>query len=173
MVVFVPMLLVFVLVQRKGLLAFLAKFARKLFGERFTGLVQDAEGLDRTLADVYDRRTAVLMCVVWQLLGWCAGALEIWLALYVLGVETSMTNAVIIESLIQAISSSAFIVPGALGLQEGGFVVVGGFLGVPRETALALALMRRARDILLFLPALAAWQYSLGKRLFRPSLKNE
>ena len=63
-------------------------------------------------------------------------------------------------------SSSAFIVPAAIGVQEGGFVLIGGLLGLAPETALALALMRRARDIIVFTPALLVWQFGWGKRLF-------
>jgi len=77
-----------------------------------------------------------------------------------------MLNALIIESLIQALSSTAFVVPAALGVQEGGFVVIGGLMGLAAETALALALLRRVRDITLFVPALMIWQFNLGKRLF-------
>ena len=46
--------------------------------------------------------------------------------------------------------------PGALGVQEGGFLVVGGLVGLPPELALALALVRRARDVIIFVPALIA-----------------
>jgi uncharacterized membrane protein YbhN (UPF0104 family) len=85
-------------------------------------------------------------------------ALEIWLALYFLGVQVSFTEAVVIESLIQAVSSAAFFVPGGLGVQEGGFVLIGGALGLDPATCLALAGARRIRDLLIFVPGLFAWQ---------------
>jgi uncharacterized membrane protein YbhN (UPF0104 family) len=113
----------------------------------------------------YRRRAAVAACGFWQLAGWTAGAGEVWLALHFLGWPAGIAEALVIESLIQALSSGAFVVPGALGVQEGGFLVIGGLLGVPPETALALALMRRARDVLVFAPALAAWQLTIGRRL--------
>ena len=77
-----------------------------------------------------------------------------------------VADAVIIEAVVQAVSSSAFIVPGALGVQEGGFLAIGSVLGLAPDLALALALMRRARDILIFLPALVVWQAAAGKRAF-------
>jgi glycosyltransferase 2 family protein len=70
----------------------------------------------------------------------------------------------IIEAVIQALSSGAFVVPGALGVQEGGFLAIGTLLGLSPELALALALMRRARDVLIFLPALLIWQVAAGRR---------
>jgi glycosyltransferase 2 family protein len=64
----------------------------------------------------------------------------------------------VIESLIQAVSSAAFFVPGGLGVQEGGFVLIGGALGLEPATCLALAGARRIRDLLIFVPGLFAWQ---------------
>jgi len=62
--------------------------------------------------------------------------------------------------LIQAVSSAAFIVPGALGVQEGAFVVIGAMLGIDATTALALATARRLRDVVIFFPGLIAWQWA-------------
>jgi hypothetical protein len=63
------------------------------------------------------------------------------------------------------VSSGAFLVPGALGVQEGSFLILGKVLGLPDEVSLALALVRRARDVLVFGPALALWQLGEGRRL--------
>jgi uncharacterized membrane protein YbhN (UPF0104 family) len=47
-------------------------------------------------------------------------------------------------------------VPGALGLQEAGFLGLGMLLGLPAEVAAALAIARRLRDLIVFLPGLLA-----------------
>jgi hypothetical protein len=59
-----------------------------------------------------------------------------------------------------------FFVPGALGVQEGGFLLVGTVLGLNPQICLALAGARRFRDIIVFLPGLVAWQVAewRGKR---------
>jgi len=57
------------------------------------------------------------------------------------------------------------MVPGALGVQEGGFLLFGSLLGLGPEVALALALARRVRDLVVFVPALVTWQLSEGRRL--------
>jgi uncharacterized membrane protein YbhN (UPF0104 family) len=75
-------------------------------------------------------------------------------------VHVTLVEAVVIESLIQAISSAAFFVPGGLGVQEGGFILVGGALGLDPSTCLALAAARRIRDLLVFVPGLIAWQFA-------------
>jgi len=115
--------------------------------------------VDRTLREIYQRRVDVVACIAWQLAGWIAGAAEIWLALYFLGAPVRLLDALVIEALIQAISSAAFVVPGALGVQEAGFLVIGAALGLDAPTSLALAAARRLRDVVIFLPGLAAWQW--------------
>jgi uncharacterized membrane protein YbhN (UPF0104 family) len=72
-----------------------------------------------------------------------------------------------IEALIQGAASAAFAVPGALGVQEAGFLVFGGMLGLPPEMAAALAVMRRCRDLICYAPGLIAWQAHEGKRLLK------
>jgi glycosyltransferase 2 family protein len=160
----VPLVAAVFIVQRVGLFTLLAKLFRTLFAGRFDSLVGGAVPLDRAVRRLYRRRRAVFACFAWQLAGWSAGSGEIWLALLFLGHPVAFADAFAIEAVIQALSSSAFIVPGALGVQEGGFLVIGGVVGLPPELALALALMRRARDVILFVPALLAWQIGAGRR---------
>jgi uncharacterized membrane protein YbhN (UPF0104 family) len=59
--------------------------------------------------------------------------------------------------MVQAIASAAFLMPGALGLQEVGFLGLGMLLGLEAEVAAALAVARRLRDLIVFLPGLLFW----------------
>jgi uncharacterized membrane protein YbhN (UPF0104 family) len=63
----------------------------------------------------------------------------------------------VIESLGQALKSVGFAVPGALGVQEGGYIVVCGLFQLSPEIAIALSLTKRLREVALGLPSLAAW----------------
>jgi putative membrane protein len=164
LMVAVPLVAAVLVVQRVGLFTLLARLFRQLFGDRFDMLVGGAAPLDRAVRRLYRRRGAILLCFGWQLLGWVAGAGEIWLALRFLGHPVGLVEAVLVEAVIQALSSAAFILPGAIGLQEGAFLLVGAMIGLTRELALALALARRARDIIVFVPALLAWQFAAGRR---------
>ena len=73
----------------------------------------------------------------------------------------------VVASLGYAVRSTGFLVPGALGIQEGGFMFLATLVGVPAHLGLALSLARRIREILLGVPALLAWQLLEGRRLFR------
>jgi NTE family protein len=84
------------------------------------------------------------------------GAVETWIALWLIGVPVSPIEAVILESLTQALRAAAFPVPSALGVQEGGFTVLGALFGIPPAAALALSFVKRVPDLAIGLPGLLA-----------------
>jgi hypothetical protein len=65
------------------------------------------------------------------------------------------------------VKSAAFAVPGQLGVQESGYLVVGNLLGIPGETAFAISLLARFRDLIVGIPGLVLWQLIEGRRLLR------
>jgi len=150
----------FVLAQRAGALGALTRILDRLFAGRL-GLAQsESLRFDTALRAIYARRADVGACFAWQLAGWTLGAGEIWLALWFLGQARGALDAIAIEALIQAVSSAAFVVPAALGVQEAAFVVIGAAFGIDAATALALATARRLRDVIIFFPGLLAWQWA-------------
>jgi hypothetical protein len=58
----------------------------------------------------------------------------------------------------------AFMVPNAIGVQEGAYILLGGALGLTPEFALSLSLLKRGRDLALGIPALVLWQLSESRR---------
>ena len=121
---------------------------------------------DRLQAFYADRR-ALLGGFLVHLLVWFVGALEVWVALRFMGYPIGYAEALVIESLGQAIRGAAFIVPGALGVQEGGLIALGAMFGVPAEAALALSLIKRAADVSVGAPGLVGWQAMEGRRWLR------
>ena len=83
----------------------------------------------------------------------------------------TFVNALILQSMAMTIRSAAFPVPGALGVQESGYLFVGNLLGIPGETAFAISLIARVRDLAIGIPALLAWQVIEGRRLWRARLE--
>jgi hypothetical protein len=76
-------------------------------------------------------------------------------------------EVLVIESLLYAIRTFAFAIPNAVGVQEGAYILVGTAFGLTPEMALALSLLKRARDLAIGLPALGIWQIAEGGRLWR------
>lgn len=89
--------------------------------------------------------------------GWVIGTVEVYVALHFMGYPVSFVEALVIESLAQAVRGAAFAVPGALGAQEGGLIALCAIFGIPAEAALALSLVKRLADLVIGLPGLLAW----------------
>ena len=70
-----------------------------------------------------------------------------------------------LEAVLDAVVAVAFVVPGALGVQEAGYVGLGGLLGIPPDLALSVSLLRRAREIIWGVPILGLWQWQEFRRL--------
>ena len=155
----------FVLAQRRGLFMLIEQGLEFMARKTGWSALGQADGLHDTVVALHRNRRGLAISLVFHSLSWVVGAGEIWLALYFMGHPVSVVEALIIESLGQAVRSAAFAVPGALGAQEGGYLLIGGLLGLSPEMALALSLVKRVRDLLLGLPGLLAWQLSEGRVL--------
>jgi hypothetical protein len=101
--------------------------------------------LDNEIKAMYRRHRTLLLSAWWQMLAWIFGAGEVWLALYFLGHPVTLVEALMLESLGQAVRSAAFAIPASLGAQEGGYMLLGGLLGLDPEIGLALSLAKRVR----------------------------
>jgi putative membrane protein len=145
----------FYLLQRRGFFGKLLRLATRFAGKRdWSGWVTHAEAIDLAIQGIYGRAGAVAASFFLSLLGWLVGAGEVYLILEFIGHPTSWLNALLLESLGQAIRGAAFAVPGALGIQEGGYLLLAPLAGLSPDAALALSLAKRAREILLGLPGL-------------------
>jgi putative membrane protein len=161
----------FYFVQRLGMFRFLALIVARLANSpEWQSLVQSGETIDRTVRTLYARRHAVVMCCVWTIISLVGGSGEIWIALYALDLHATFVNALILQSMVLTIRSAMFPIPGALGVQEGGYVIVGSLLGIPGDAAFALSLIARARELALGIPGLIAWQVLEARRLWRARL---
>ena len=108
--------------------------------------VAGAALLHAGLADIYRRRSGLYVSFVLHLGCWIGSAVEIWLALRIARAPLSFGAVLVIESLLHAIRSAAFLVPQAVGVQEGAYILIGAGFGLSPEMALALSLLKRARD---------------------------
>lgn len=132
---------------------------------RFMGWAGAAsvEGLHRELISCYRAPKRVALAALWHMVSWLLGGVEVCLAVHFLGLDIGIGRGLIIESLGQALKAVGFAVPGALGIQEGGYVVICRVLGLSPEVAIALSLMKRIREFLLGGPGLIFWQRAAAK----------
>ncbi|MCL2505250.1 MAG: lysylphosphatidylglycerol synthase domain-containing protein [Alphaproteobacteria bacterium] len=162
-----PFLAALFFIQKYGVFSFLSKIFKFALGDKGKEIASGAGRIDKTINSLYKRKNRILACSFWQFASWVWGGLEIWAALYFLGYPVSIMEAMMLEALIIGTISAAFAVPAALGVQEAGYVFFGGLLGLPPHICVALAVIRRCRDLLIYVPALITWQIFESKRIIR------
>ena len=157
----------FVLAQRAGLMRLIEWLTARM--SRFVpALSPDAlAGLHAALMRRQRDTAALAAATALHLIAWVIGVAETWLALWAMGYPIGAAAALAVESLGMAARSAGFVVPGSLGVQEGGFVLAGSLLGLPPDAAAALSMVKRARELLVGLPGLLAWHWTEGRHLMR------
>ncbi len=138
----------------------LAAMVEKLLGSQsFVPTSDSAATLDRHIRQLLRDPARLAVAILWQFAGMAINSGELWLASHLIGHPLSVPAAVALEGLTQGASYAAFFIPAGLGVQEAGFVFFGQLLGVPGDTAIALSLIRRAREVVFGLPVLLSWQW--------------
>ena len=159
-------------IQRRGLFSKLMRAATRFAGKRdWSQWMNQAQAIDLAVQDIYTRGGPVAASFLLSLVGWLVGTGEVYLILLLIHRPVGWVDALLLESLGQAIRGAAFAIPGALGVQEGGYLLLGSLLGLHAETGLALSLAKRARELLLGLPGLLYlhWAERGGARTARPA----
>ncbi|HEY4757929.1 MAG TPA: flippase-like domain-containing protein, partial [Chthoniobacterales bacterium] len=158
----------FYVAQRLGMFRFVGVIVTRLVkSPEWSSLVQSGETLDQTVREFYSRRRSVLACCAWTIVSLIASSGEIFIALNALGIQATFLKALILQSMAMTVRSAAFAVPGQLGVQESGYLVIGNLLGIPGETSFAISLLARFRDLIVGVPGLVLWQVVEGRRLLR------
>ncbi|MDP4006093.1 flippase-like domain-containing protein [Methylobacterium sp. NEAU K] len=153
----VPALGAFYLIQRRAghriIQGLLSRFASGREWRAFGAIDQLYDSLRR----MYGNHGRFASAVGVHFLGWVIGTLEVYVCLHFMGYPVDFAQALVIESLAQAVRGAAFAVPGALGAQEGGLIALCGLFDIPAEAALALSLVKRFADLGVGIPSLLLW----------------
>ncbi|CAB3798597.1 hypothetical protein LMG28614_04797 [Paraburkholderia ultramafica] len=147
------------LVRRGGIFHVIESWAGRVLGDAHP-LLQGINGkrLDQEIDALMRCSGLLLRAFSYQLGGYVLGAAEVYWALAWLGHPVSVSGSVAIEALIQALRHAAFFVPAGIGIQEFAVVMLAQIFGVDRETALSMALVKRMREVVFGVFALASWQ---------------
>lgn len=148
---------VFVLVQRRGLGASVLALFRHL---RIKVAALDRHRdklltLDQVIQGFYrnDRR-AFGMSFLAFFLGWVTETLEVYAILYFLAVPIDVLTALCLAALTMLIKGGTFFIPGSLGAQEGGYLLLLLTFGYTELTGITFALIRRLREVVWILVGL-------------------
>jgi uncharacterized protein (TIRG00374 family) len=105
--------------------------------------------LDETIGDFSRQHPSLLVVSLgFHLLGWVLGSLEVLAIFYAVGFPLSVREAIAIEALASVVKAMAFFIPGSLGVQDGGNVLLLALFGYPSSFGLTFSLVRRMREFL-------------------------
>ena len=140
----------FVFVQQRGLFTWLLEFLRKI-GLKIAYLEAREDklrSLDRTILDFYrHNRPAFYSSTGLFFLGWLAEAFEVYVIVYYLGGPAMALAAISIGALSVFIKGGTFFIPGSLGAQDGGNLLLLKAFGYSDVTGITFALLRRFREL--------------------------
>lgn len=147
--ILIAMTACFVLLPRMRLSA---RLGRRLEGRRWArglaaglGHVEAIESVVRDFGRHHPARYGGALAL--SLFRWSAGALEMWLALHLLGFAITPAEAFVLEGILQMTRSASFFIPANLGTQDGAVALVAVALTGSPAAGLGAALLRRLREI--------------------------
>ena len=140
----------FMFVQKRGLFTWLLETLRRLKFRMDFLETREAQlrSLDVTILNFYTQhRSSFYASTVLYLLGWLTEAFEVYVIILYLGGPASLLSAVSIGALSVFIKGGTFFIPGSLGAQDGGNLLLLKAFGYSDVTGITFALLRRFREL--------------------------
>ncbi len=159
------LLAAFYLAQRRAGQRILQWIMNSLTGNRQWRVLGTIDAVYEQLATIYAGQRRLFVSSLVHMVGWLIGVAEVLIVFAFMGNPVGLGEAIVIESLLHAVRGAAFAIPGALGAQEGGLVLLCALFGIPPDQAIALSLVKRLPDLVLGVPSLLAWQHMEWRRL--------
>ena len=138
------------LVQRRGLFTAMLNFLHRwhIHIPFLDARAHKFQELDQAILNFYSaNRRAFVLSTVSCFLGWLAEALEVYVMLLCLGLAVTPAAAIAIAALSVFIKGGTFFIPGSVGAQEGGNVLLLMTFGFSDVDGMAFALLRRLREV--------------------------
>lgn len=136
----------------------LLTFSDRLFRQLLPNNIISFNVISDILDNIYRTPVRVLSCFLLHIVTWFAAGAGAWIALAFARHPLALDHVLAIEALIFAVRAIAFFVPGALGVQEGAYLLIGPIFGLSPRLAIALSLIKRARELAIGVPTLLIWQ---------------
>lgn len=140
----------FLIMQRRGLfIGILGLLRRCRIRISYLESREDKlRALDRAINDFYARdRRALVFSIGMFFIGWLTESLEVYVMLYCIGPPTDVPTAIAIGALAVVIKGGAFFIPGSIGAQEGGYLLLLMAYGYSNLAGITFAILRRVREL--------------------------
>lgn len=124
---------------------------------RLTELIRPVE--QQLVSFLHEHQPRLVEVFTWEIVGHALLLSEVWIVLRALNLQFVAADPLIIEGGSKMIASAFFFIPSQVGAFEAVYVALFGAVGLPAVTGLTLALVRRARGLVVagLSLALLAW----------------
>ena len=141
---------IFMALQIRGFSSTVTRISGRLrfFGGWVVRLERGVQRVDEHLHELYaERPSDFVAAVALGLMGLCVGVVQVWLLMGWLGLGRDWLSALAIEAFSVLVNFVLFAVPGSLGVQEGGKVLIFAALGLPLPAGLSMGLAFRLNSL--------------------------
>ncbi|HEY1173241.1 MAG TPA: flippase-like domain-containing protein [Verrucomicrobiae bacterium] len=141
-------------VQRRGIFS-TALLITNTLGLKLAVIEKNREkiqAVDGTITTFYrEHRPRFYASTTSYLGGWLMDTMEIYLVAHLLGMPITIPQAIAVEAFTSVAKMLGMWVPGSIGVQESGIIMLGKMAGLPETLCIAYALLRRAREVIFVL----------------------
>ncbi len=141
-------------IQRRGMFS-TALLLTNTLGLKLAAMEKHREkiqAVDQTITTFYrDHRPRFYASTAYYFGGWLIDIFEIYLIAHLLGMPITLPQAVAVEAFTGVAKILGMWVPGSIGVQESGIIMLGKLAGLPETLCVAYALLRRAREVIFVL----------------------
>ena len=146
---FTSLISLFFIVQRYKISSKLINIFKHKLPKKIKIIFEHIKDTENKISEFYkhDRKNFFKILLL-NLSNWFVGAFELYVIFILLNQEITFFEAVAIETLVQLVRAVLFFIPSNLGTQEGVFVLVINILKESMSLGLAVAIIRRARELI-------------------------
>ena len=146
---FTTLIISFFIVQRYKLTSRLHHVFKHKLSKKFNSFFKHLQDTEHKIAEFYKTTKKDFFKILFlNLSNWFFGALELYAIFFLLNQKISFLEAIAIETLVQLVRAMLFFIPSNIGTQEGVFVIVDNILKDSTPLGLAVAIIRRLREVI-------------------------
>ena len=146
---FTILISLFFLVQRYKLTSKIHKIFKSKLSKKINIFFTHLKETEDKISDFYKKTKKDFFKIFFlNLCNWLVGAFELYVIFILLNEKITFMEAVAIETLVQLVRAMLFFIPSNLGTQEGVFVLVVNVLKDSTPLGLAVAVIRRLREVI-------------------------
>ncbi|MDR4497463.1 MAG: flippase-like domain-containing protein [Candidatus Scalindua sp.] len=147
----IPVILFILFIQKRGIFLSFSKLLHTL-GIKIAFVEKNVDkliALDKNIMQFYHHnKKNFYLSFIFYFLGWIAGLIEVLLVLYLLNIPINFLSIYIIESLSTVAKGITSFIPGSMGGQEGGIIMIFLNLKLSASIAITFCILRRLRELI-------------------------